>query len=159
MTAKKRFKRLVRRRAAKTGESYTAALRHLHADQREELAVTATKPTTANCSFCGKPNTEVRKIVAGPGVYICNECVELCNDVIGQVEEDPDVAPRSPRPSTERELAWLPSIAGTLRSVEADLARKVTDLRRQGVSWARVAEALGMSESQARERFSEPSGG
>jgi len=34
------------------------------------------------CSFCGKPQTQVRKLVAGPGVYICDECIELCNEII-----------------------------------------------------------------------------
>lgn len=37
------------------------------------------------CSFCGKPQEQVRKMVAGPGVYICNECVELCSEIV--VEE------------------------------------------------------------------------
>ncbi|ANJ67953.1 ATP-dependent protease ATP-binding subunit ClpX [Halothiobacillus diazotrophicus] len=34
------------------------------------------------CSFCGKPQAEVRKLIAGPSVYICDECVELCNDIL-----------------------------------------------------------------------------
>jgi ATP-dependent Clp protease ATP-binding subunit ClpX len=34
------------------------------------------------CSFCGKRKAEVERLIAGPGVYICNECVGLCNDVI-----------------------------------------------------------------------------
>jgi len=34
------------------------------------------------CSFCGKSQSEVRKLIAGPGVYICNDCVELCNEII-----------------------------------------------------------------------------
>ena len=37
---------------------------------------------TVRCSFCGKSQESVRKIVAGPGVYICDECVELCNSII-----------------------------------------------------------------------------
>jgi ATP-dependent Clp protease ATP-binding subunit ClpX len=37
------------------------------------------------CSFCSKSQKEVRKLIAGPNVYICDECVELCNDMI--VEE------------------------------------------------------------------------
>lgn len=37
-----------------------------------------------HCSFCGKSQDEVKKIVAGPGVYICNECVELCSEIIKQ---------------------------------------------------------------------------
>lgn len=40
--------------------------------------------STVRCSFCGKSQDEVRKIVAGPGVYICNECIELCKDIIDE---------------------------------------------------------------------------
>lgn len=36
------------------------------------------------CSFCGKPQSQVKRLVAGPDVYICNECVELCQDVIAE---------------------------------------------------------------------------
>ena len=39
-------------------------------------------PKGVKCSFCGKTQDSVKKIVAGPGVYICNECVELCNEII-----------------------------------------------------------------------------
>src|SRR5947199_362147 len=35
------------------------------------------------CSFCGKSQEQVRKLVAGPGVYICDECIELCTEIIG----------------------------------------------------------------------------
>ncbi len=41
-----------------------------------------TKETILRCSFCGKSQDEVEKIIAGPTVYICNECIELCNDII-----------------------------------------------------------------------------
>ena len=34
------------------------------------------------CSFCGKSQKQVRKLIAGPGVYICDECIELCNEII-----------------------------------------------------------------------------
>ncbi|HAA37291.1 MAG TPA: ATP-dependent Clp protease ATP-binding subunit ClpX, partial [Firmicutes bacterium] len=36
------------------------------------------------CSFCGKTQEQVRKLVAGPGVYICDECIELCNEIIDE---------------------------------------------------------------------------
>jgi len=36
------------------------------------------------CSFCGKTQEEVRKLIAGPAVYICDECIELCNDIIAE---------------------------------------------------------------------------
>ncbi|MEE9214919.1 MAG: ATP-dependent Clp protease ATP-binding subunit ClpX [Thermodesulfobacteriota bacterium] len=38
------------------------------------------------CSFCGKSQKEVRKLIAGPSVYICNECIELCNEIIADEE-------------------------------------------------------------------------
>ena len=37
---------------------------------------------TLYCSFCGKSQHEVRKLIAGPSVFICDECIELCNDII-----------------------------------------------------------------------------
>ena len=40
------------------------------------------------CSFCGKTQVEVEKIIAGPGVYICNECVMLCNDILKEETYD-----------------------------------------------------------------------
>ena len=40
------------------------------------------------CSFCGKSQHEVRKLIAGPSVFICNECVELCTDIISEEVED-----------------------------------------------------------------------
>jgi ATP-dependent Clp protease ATP-binding subunit ClpX len=45
-------------------------------------------PEHLNCSFCGKPQRQVRKLIAGPGVYICDECVELCNDIVDEELED-----------------------------------------------------------------------
>jgi ATP-dependent Clp protease ATP-binding subunit ClpX len=43
-----------------------------------------------NCSFCGKGQDEVRKLIAGPSVYICDECIELCNDIIAEEYEKDD---------------------------------------------------------------------
>ncbi|HIQ07781.1 MAG TPA: AAA family ATPase, partial [Thiotrichaceae bacterium] len=39
------------------------------------------------CSFCGKSQHEVRKLIAGPSVFVCDECVELCNDIIREEME------------------------------------------------------------------------
>ena len=36
------------------------------------------------CSFCGKPQSQVKRLVAGPGVYICDECVEMCMDIVNE---------------------------------------------------------------------------
>jgi ATP-dependent Clp protease ATP-binding subunit ClpX len=39
---------------------------------------------TLTCSFCGKSQEDVKKLIAGPTVYICDECIELCNDIIAE---------------------------------------------------------------------------
>lgn len=114
----------------------------------------AMRELRANCSFCGKSKGEVRKLVAGPGVYICDQCVDLCVEIIVEVEAEPDSVPSATRSSSERLLGWLPSIAQTLRSVEGDIAAKVGRLRDDGVAWAPIAEALGMSEAEVEQRFS-----
>ena len=36
------------------------------------------------CSFCGKSQKQVKKLIAGPGVYICDECIDLCNEIIDE---------------------------------------------------------------------------
>ncbi|HEX5746817.1 MAG TPA: ATP-dependent Clp protease ATP-binding subunit ClpX [Archangium sp.] len=54
------------------------------------------------CSFCGKSQKEVKKLIAGPTVYICDECIGLCNDIIAEEidrEETKDTKLRIPRPS------------------------------------------------------------
>ena len=57
------------------------------------------------CSFCGKSQHEVRKLIAGPSVYICDECVELCNDIIREEmqEGSADQGNKLPRPSEIKE--------------------------------------------------------
>jgi ATP-dependent Clp protease ATP-binding subunit ClpX len=55
-----------------------------------------------SCSFCGKSQREVKKLIAGPTVYICDECIELCNDIIAEEygqEEAPVASSRVPKPS------------------------------------------------------------
>jgi ATP-dependent Clp protease ATP-binding subunit ClpX len=44
--------------------------------------------TVLHCSFCGKSQDEVRKLIAGPTVYICDECIELCNEIIAEEAEE-----------------------------------------------------------------------
>jgi ATP-dependent Clp protease ATP-binding subunit ClpX len=54
-----------------------------------------------SCSFCGKSQKEVKKLIAGPTVYICDECIELCNDIIAEEygrEENAEPASRVPKP-------------------------------------------------------------
>jgi len=54
-----------------------------------------------SCSFCGKSQREVKKLIAGPTVYICDECIELCNDIIAEEyteDEPPAHSSRVPKP-------------------------------------------------------------
>ena len=44
-----------------------------------------------SCSFCGKPQSEARRLIAGPGVYICDECIELCMSIL---EDEKNLANR-----------------------------------------------------------------
>ena len=59
------------------------------------------------CSFCGKSQHEVRKLIAGPSVFICDECVELCNDIIREELEDKSQAARSHLPKPREILEVL----------------------------------------------------
>ena len=67
-----------------------------------------TRENNANlkCSFCGKSQNDVRKLIAGPTVYICDECIELCNDIIAEEwEEEKSREIRSlPKPAEIREV-------------------------------------------------------
>jgi ATP-dependent Clp protease ATP-binding subunit ClpX len=55
------------------------------------------------CSFCGKSSEQVRKLIAGPGVYICDECVELCNEILDEelLNSSNDTAIQPPLPSEQ----------------------------------------------------------
>ncbi len=59
------------------------------------------------CSFCGKSQHEVRKLIAGPSVYICDECVELCNDIIREELEETGVSERDNLPNPKEIHAFL----------------------------------------------------
>lgn len=90
MTRGKRFKRLVRARAAETGQSYTAALRRFQPKPEEGGPMTSTTDIeTLKCSFCGKPQDQVAKLMAGPGVYICDVCIRLGYEIVAD-ETHPD---------------------------------------------------------------------
>jgi len=50
------------------------------------------------CSFCGKSQNDVRKLIAGPGVYVCNECIDICNEIINDDERADNVTARTTIP-------------------------------------------------------------
>jgi len=59
------------------------------------------------CSFCGKAQEEVKKLIAGPAVYICDECIELCKDIIAeeaQLDEPASRTGKLPKPAEIKEI-------------------------------------------------------
>ena len=54
-----------------------------------------------SCSFCGKSQNDVRKLIAGPGVYVCNECIDICNEIINDDERSDTISTRAnlPKPT------------------------------------------------------------
>ncbi len=60
-----------------------------------------------SCSFCGKSQREVRKLIAGPTVYICDECIRLCNDIIAEESERDDTKPQVALPAPAEIKSFL----------------------------------------------------
>jgi hypothetical protein len=113
-------------------------------------------PKTLHCSFCGKSQHKVEKLIAGPGCFICNECVKLCDDIIADAYV-PDAAGAGFKPlerPTEELLEWLPSVNFAADANRNFLQSMVDTLRTREVSWAAIAEELGVSRQAAWERFS-----
>jgi ATP-dependent protease Clp ATPase subunit len=108
------------------------------------------------CSFCGKSQTEVKTLVAGPGVFICDECVALAQTFIDRPK--PDTSP-SPDPflpdnaATEALLKTLAGYNGAFERIDAAMQDVVDILRDRSVSWAQIGQALAVSRQAAWKRF------
>ena len=117
----------------------------------------ATPPDTLFCSFCGKSQHEVKKLIAGPAVFICDACVGLCVTII---DNSPD--PSAPQAkidwpenvATDNLIGLLRAQDKTFEHVAARLQKSVDILRKREVSWQQIGEALGISRQAAWERFS-----
>jgi ATP-dependent protease Clp ATPase subunit len=120
-----------------------------------EAEATQTRKRVYRCSFCGKSQTEVKTLVAGPGVFICDECVQLCQSIIAK-QAAPQEVPGSLLPDnapTEKLLKTLAGYNGAFESVDAAMQDIVDILREREVSWARVGRALAVSRQAAWKRF------
>lgn len=115
--------------------------------------------STFFCSFCGKSQHEVKKLIAGPAVTICDACVALCVTIIA---ETPDLDPSKPQArldwpanvATENLLGLLKAQDKTFGEVATRLQKSVEILRQREVSWQQIGDALGVSRQAAWERFS-----
>lgn len=103
------------------------------------------------CSFCGKSEREVAKLLAGPKVHICDACVGVCNRIL-------DAAPETfagwDTVTDEQLLAALKPAAASVDATRAVLQSQVETLRRRGITWEAIGAALGISRQAAWERFS-----
>ncbi len=104
------------------------------------------------CSFCRRDSHTVRKLIGGPGVYICDVCVELCNRVLAgkSIPEFPGWGSLSDKQLLR---ALLPSVTA-VDAVRDVLQQQVDLLRERGSSWAKIGDALSISRQAAWERFS-----
>jgi len=108
------------------------------------------------CSFCMKPTTEVATMVAGPGVYICNECVALCVELIETkpTTQTPAFTSWQERSTDDELLATMPKVAMASAQIDRQLTIAVRTARARGITWTRIGGALGMTRQSAWERFS-----
>jgi ClpX C4-type zinc finger len=120
----------------------------------------ATPDLPASCSFCSKDYTNVSTLVAGPGVYICDECVALCGQVVAGKPKSaepkplPRIAPWEAEAGLDAVLASLPRVARAGDQADYTLTQYVRKARRLGATWAAIGQALGMARQSAWERFS-----
>src|SRR4051794_10922882 len=104
-----------------------------------------------SCSFCWKTRDKVAKLVAGPGVHICDACVALCHRVLTGKATAAFASWESL--SDDELLATVPATSAAVDSADDTLREHVRILRRRGVSWARIAETLGVSRQAVWARF------
>jgi ATP-dependent protease Clp ATPase subunit len=103
------------------------------------------------CSFCRRDHTVVAKLIGGPGVFICDVCVARCSRIL-----DGDHRTDFPGWNALSDAALLATLAPSSAAVELTrevLQQHVELLRKRGVSWAAIGEALGISRQAAWERF------
>lgn len=110
---------------------------------------------TLFCSFCLKSDREADRLIGGPGVYICGACVDVCNKILKPLRGK--TVPEFAGWDSYTDSQLLESLAPTEKTLEAvrrDLQTKIDILRKRGVSWEAVGNALGVSRQAAWERFS-----
>ena len=112
-----------------------------------------------SCSFCGKSQKAVKKLIAGPGVYICDECIALCNGILeehGTADTRAAVVgPGLAEMDTDALLSNLAGASTVSRTIDRRFKATVDELRNRGLSWSKIGDALGTSRQAAWERFSD----
>ena len=103
------------------------------------------------CSFCGKTDREVAKLLAGPSVFICDACVGICNGIL---EATPKKFRGWETLDDDELLDALKPAVAVVDGSRVVLQAHVDALRQRGVSWDAIGKALGVSRQAAWDRFS-----
>jgi hypothetical protein len=106
---------------------------------------------TLRCSFCGKTDKQVARLIAGPCVHICDGCIGTCNKIL---EATPTSFAGWDRMTDEQLLDGLKTAEATVEATRTVLQAQIEELRRRTVSWGVIGKALGISRQAAWERFS-----
>ncbi len=112
------------------------------------------RPHSLRCSFCGKPDSQVSKLIAGPAVYICDVCVGVCNRILEATPATSAGWDGWEAMTDEQLLGALRPAVATVEATRSILQTQVDTLRSREVSWADIGTALGISRQAAWERFS-----
>jgi hypothetical protein len=105
------------------------------------------------CSFCGKDSASVKALIAGPTVFICNECVAVCNQCLGGGAVPVQSTDWDQYP--DQDLIGLLGRSAAIADSAGDLLNSHVDaLRKRDVTWEAIGKALGVSRQAAWQRFS-----
>ena len=125
----------------------------IQARKQLEGTLGAKLPAKLHCSFCGKSQVQVEKLIAGPSVFICDGCVGLCRTILDGSFVPPEAQFNPLDRPTEDLLSLLASVDFSADRAREFVQKIVDTLREREVSWAQVGEQLGVSRQAAWERF------
>ncbi len=102
------------------------------------------------CSFCGKTASQVARMIGGPSVHICDECVGVSNKILEAITAD---FASWDAMADERSLGALKSAEATVEATRSVLQAQIHELRKRAVSWETIGAALGISRQAAGNGF------
>ena len=95
-------------------------------------------PMNLSCSFCGKSQREVRKLIAGPTVYICDECVDVCNEIIADDVVTSPIGEKLPKPHFRQGYASQPACdRNRRRRLDGSVRQSAASL------WSQLGKVMG----------------
>jgi ClpX C4-type zinc finger len=103
------------------------------------------------CSFCGKSDAQVSRLLAAAKGFICDVCIGVCNKILEAV---PATFAGWPAMTDDELLGYLKPALATVEATRQVLQAQIDELRQRGVSWELIGRSLGVSRQAAWERFS-----